>query len=123
MPSKLRAAALGLLALQCALAAQTAAAVPPTFGPVLRLNEGDPGCLVDPVTVPLRSGGFAVAWNESASYIPANATLRFADRLGRLGPERHFPGRQVETLGTDAAAILSVVWHTGTELRLQRFSA
>jgi len=119
-----RAAACGLLAsaIACPAPAGAIATNPPTFGPIFQVTRDDQTCQHAPVAAALPGSGFAVAW--TAGY-PSAAFLRFGDAQGRLpAPEIRTADRQVETLGTDAAGTVSVIWRSQVPaLSLQRFSA
>jgi hypothetical protein len=116
-----RIAAAGLLAL--AVAAQVSATA--TVGPVRRLDDGEPWCQNNPMVAPLRSGGFAVAWDR---YSGENAGVHFrlADANGRLsGPAGLFRGRLLRALLADDSGDLMAIWGatTGPGLWMQRLSS
>lgn len=116
------------IVLSCLLALQlgaAAAAAAPTLGPVRRVTGDDPSCQNHPLLAPLRSGGFAVAWDDFG-WPSQGVRLRLADGTGRLlDSGTVFADRRLEALGTDAAGNLVVIWRVGadSDYRMQRLSS
>ena len=112
-----------LLVLQLGIAGAAAAA--PTLGPVHRVTGDEPFCQNRPLLAPLRSGGFAVAWNDF-TWPSQVVRLRLADGTGRLlDAGTVIANRQLAALGTDAEGILAAIWRvgTGSGYRMQRLSS
>lgn len=117
-----RIAAAGLFALQLAVAVQASATA--TIGPARRVDDGDTRCQDNPIVAPLRSGGFAVAWDRYSGENPG-VRFRLADAKGRLsGPASLFPGRLLKALLADASGDLVAIWNaaTGPGTWMQRLS-
>lgn len=98
------------------------AAAGAVLGPIRQVTGEDPLCQFDPLLAPLRSGGFAVAWDNLQP--SSTALLRLADASGRLGPPLEFANRRIEALGSDGAGNLVLLLRGADESYfLQRLSA
>ena len=119
-----RIAPLVLLALQLGAAAGASATT--TVGPTRRVNDSDARCQNHPLVAPLRSGGFAVAWDRYGGE-EEGVHLRLADEKGRLpaGAATLFHGRLLGALLADASGDLVAIWGaaTGSGTWMQRLSA